>query len=272
MDSVSFHALGIDAVGAEQGAGDPLLLIHGWGGGASNWRRVWPQLAVRYRCIAPDLPGWGDSEKPNAPYTFEWYADWLAALLDARSASPALVAGHSMGATLALVFALRHPGRVTKLALMNPIIRGSDGLRKGARFLSATGIRRVVYPFTRSRAFLRFLSRHFTNVEQGLEETDLLLVGRGNFASMTRWLNAAKATDLTGSLGSVKAPTLVVGSDADREIPPAQTALAAGIPGARMETLKGCGHVSLLERPAEVASFLVDFFGRGAGRGRPPQW
>ncbi|HTF55868.1 MAG TPA: alpha/beta fold hydrolase [Planctomycetota bacterium] len=272
MDRVSFHALGIDAVGAEQGSSDPLLLVPGWGGGASNWRRVWPSLVTRYRCIAPDLPGWGDSEKPDVPYTFEWYADWLAALLDSRSASPAFVAGHSMGATLALVFALRHPGRVTRLALLNPIIRGSDGLRKGARFLSAPGIRRVVYPFTRSRAFLRFLSRHFTNAEQGLEETDLLLVGRGSFASMTRWLNAAKAVDLTGSLRSVTAPTLVVGSDADREIPPVQTALAGGIPGARVVTLKGCGHVSLLERPAEVASLLVDHFGPGALRGRPPGW
>jgi len=77
---------------------------------------------------------------------------------------------------------------------------------------------------------------------------------------------------LWGSLKSVAAPTLVVGSEADREIPPEQSRLAGGIPGSKVVMLPGCGHVSLLERPSEVASLLVDFFGPGARRGRPPQW
>ena len=272
MDRMSFRVQGIEAIGADQGAGDPLLLIHGWGGGASNWRRVWPSLATRYRCIAPDLPGWGDSEKPKAPYTFEWYADWLADLLETRSASPAFIAGHSMGATIALILALRHPGRVRKLALLNPVIRGSDGVKAESRFLSAPVLRRLAFVFTRSRWFLRYISRNFTQVEDGLDEEDLQLVGKGTFASMTRSLNALKAVDLTGSLKSIAAPTLVIGSDGDREIPPEQTALAAGIPGARMEMLAGCGHVAPLERPAEVARLMTEFFGSGSRRNRPPQW
>ena len=272
MDRISFRVRGIECVGADQGAGDPLLLIHGWGGGASNWRRVWPVLATRYRCLAPDLPGWGDSEKPSVPYTFEWYADWLADLLEARSASPAHVAAHSMGATIALVFALRHPRRVRKLAILNPIVRGSDGVKKETRLLMAPGVRHLAYLFMRRRGFLRFIGRNFTEAPEGIDDETLMLLSKGSFASMTRTLKALRAVDLAESLKSIAAPALVIGSDADREIPPEQSALAAKIPGSRLEMLKGAGHVSPLERPEEVGSLLVDFFGPGSRRDRPPQW
>ena len=272
MDRISFRVRGIECIGADQGAGEPMLFIHGWGGGASNFRRLWPAIATRYRCIAPDLPGWGESEKPNVPYTFEWYADWLADMLEARSASPAHVVGHSMGATIALLFALRHPDKVKKLVILNPIIRGTDGVKRETRLLSMPGLRRVAYWMTSQRWFLRFISRNFSERAEGLDEKDLLLVGKGTFASMIRTIKALKAVDLTGSLNRVAAPTLVIGADADREIPVEQSRLAAGIPGAKFEMLKGCGHISPLERPDEVAGLLVDFFGPGSRRDRPPQW
>lgn len=273
MDRISFRVRGIEAVGSDMGAGETLLLIHGWGGGSTHWRRMWPSLATRYRCLAPELPGWGDSGKPDVPYSFEWYADWLAELLEVRDGSPAFVAGHSMGATIALTMALRHPARVRKLALLNPIVRGSDGLKSETRLLSKPGIRRVAYWLTRRRWFLRYLSRKFTERVGGLEDSDLDLIRKGTFASMIRPIKAMKALDLVPLLPtSIAMPTLVIGSESDREIPPEQSRLAAGIPGSRLEMLKGCGHVSPLERPAEVAQLLVDFLGPGMRKGRPPQW
>jgi 3-oxoadipate enol-lactonase len=272
MDRVSFRIQGIECTGSEQGAGEPLLLIHGWGAASSHWRRVWAPLATRYRCLAPDLPGWGDSEKPDVPYTFEWYADWLADLLETKGASPALVAGHSMGATIAAVLAIRHPARVRKLVLMNPIVRGSDGVRGQSRVLSAPLLRGLSYWMTRSRTFLRFITKSFTERVGGLEEQDMLLVRKGTYGSMTRSIAALKAVDLTGALPSIRIPTLTIGCDGDREIPPEQSNLAAAIPGSRLELLKGCGHVAPLERPQEVADLVVEFFGPGMKKGRPPQW
>ena len=271
MDLVSVGVQGIEAVCAEQGAGDPLLLVHGWGAAASHWRRVWGRLVPRYRCLAPDLPGWGLSEKPDVPYTMEWYADWIADLLEMRGASPAMVVGHSMGATIALALALRHPGRVTRLALLNPIVRGSDGLKPETRLLTKPVIRTLAFPFTRTRWFLRFIARNFTE-GPALEEGDLLLIARGTYASMTRTLESLKTIDLMPGLESIRCPTLVIGTDADREVPPAQCDLAARIPGARRETIEKCGHVPILEQPDRTASILIDFLGPGAQRARPPQW
>ena len=100
----------------------------------------------------------------------------------------------------------------------------------------------------------------------------MMLVARGTYKSMIRSLEALKNADLTGSLASVKIPTLVIGSDTDREIPPEQSTLAKGIPGSRIEILQGAGHVTPLERPDEVARLLVEFLGVGMKKGRPPQW
>ena len=272
MDRVSFRIRGIECTGSEQGAGEPLLLIHGWGAGSTHWRRVWPELATRYRCLAPDLPGWGDSEKPDVPYTFEWYADWLADLLETKAASPAHIVGHSMGATIAAVFAMRHPARVRKLVLMNPILRGSDGVRGQSRVLSTPLLRGLSYCMTRSRTFLKFITKSFTERVGGLEEEDMLLVRKGTYASMTRSIEALKAVDLTGALPSIKVPTLTIGCDGDREIPPEQSTLARAIPGSRLEMLKGCGHVAPLERPREIADLLIGFLGPGMRKARPPQW
>ena len=271
MDPMSVLVQGIEAVCVEQGAGDPLLLVHGWGAAASHWRRVWGRLVPRYRCLAPDLPGWGLSEKPDVPYTMEWYADWLADLLEARGASPAMVVGHSMGATIALALAQRHPTRVSRLALLNPIVRGEDGVKAETRLLTKPVIRMLAFPFTRARWFLRYIARNFTE-GRAMEEGDLLLIARGTYASMTRTLDSLKRIDLTPALDSIRCPALVVGTDADREVPPAQSDLAARIPGARRKTIQGSGHIPILEQPERTAAILTDFLGPGARQARPPQW
>jgi pimeloyl-ACP methyl ester carboxylesterase len=100
------------------GNGPPLLLLHGLGGSGRYWAGLAPHLAATRTLIAPDLAGFGHSDKPSVDYSRAFHLDSLDALLTALGVdTPPAVAGHSMGGVLAALFAARHLERVQSLAL-----------------------------------------------------------------------------------------------------------------------------------------------------------
>src|SRR5512142_1758111 len=94
----------------ERGQGPALLLIHGMAGSSETWRAVIPQLSKRYRVIAPDLLGHGQSAKPRGDYSLGAFAVWLRDLLDELGITRVTVVGHSLGGGVAMQFAYQHPG------------------------------------------------------------------------------------------------------------------------------------------------------------------
>jgi pimeloyl-ACP methyl ester carboxylesterase len=100
-----------------QGDGDPLLLIPYLSADHACYAFQLPAYAQHFRCIAIDLPGSGDSDKPPGPYSTETYADQVAAFLDVVGVDDAHVAGVSLGAAVGMHLAARHPGRVRSLSL-----------------------------------------------------------------------------------------------------------------------------------------------------------
>ena len=273
MDLYSIAAGGIETTYAAQGTGHPVVLVHGWGATSRFWRFLWPDLASGYRAIAPDLPGWGKSGKPDAPYTIEWYAGWLDAFLDTLGVQAAAVVGHSMGGSIAIELAASRPQRVSHLVLACPLVTGA-GLNRETRFLSAPGMRHFTYPFVKAPWVLRFITRHFQYGRRP-EEKDIQAIAAGNFASLSRPITSMKRAALAARLESIRCPTLVVGADRDLVISPDQAALAARIPGARLEMMRDCGHLSLLEAPGEFNGHVVRFLrehGLNRVGARPPQW
>jgi pimeloyl-ACP methyl ester carboxylesterase len=100
------------------GDGPPLLLLHGLGGSGRYWAGLTPHLAATRTLIAPDLAGFGRSDKPSLDYSRAFHLDSLDALLTALRVDTRLaVAGHSMGGVLAALFAARHLERIESLAL-----------------------------------------------------------------------------------------------------------------------------------------------------------
>lgn len=113
----------------EAGHGDTtLVLLHGYGESLLAWRLILDRLAGHYRVVAPDLPGFGLSDKPDVRYDYPAYARWLGDFLDQHTKGPVVVIGHSMGGQIAAGLALDHPDRVVAAILIDPAGAGINTL------------------------------------------------------------------------------------------------------------------------------------------------
>lgn len=135
--SLSIQANGIQTNYHDLGKGEPVIMIHGSGPGVSawaNWRLSLPVLAKKYRVIAPDMVGFGFTERPDDyNYTMQNWVDQLIGVMDALSIESAPIIGNSFGGALALALAIQHPDRVKKLVLMGSVgleFELTDGLDK----------------------------------------------------------------------------------------------------------------------------------------------
>src|SRR5688500_12861549 len=107
----------------ELGAGPPVLLLHGWPTSSFLWRNVMVPIAWRNRVIAPDLAGFGGSDKPvDATYDFELFEQTIDELLAALGVDRVALAVHDLGGPIGLHWAVNRPDRVTKLALLNTLV------------------------------------------------------------------------------------------------------------------------------------------------------
>ena len=102
----------------DEGSGEALLLIHGMAGSSATWRAVLPRLAKKYRVIAPDLLGHGESAKPRGDYSLGAFAVWLRDLLDELGITHATVVGQSLGGGVAMQFVYQHPDYCQRLVLI----------------------------------------------------------------------------------------------------------------------------------------------------------
>lgn len=231
----------------QSGASGPaLVLLHGAGGSHLVWPGPLRRLADT-RVLALDLPGHGRSDPPGRR-TISHYAaivhDFIAALgLDV------VLAGHSMGAAIALAAALASPPPIRGLILISgsAVMRVNDTLLDGwlASPERAAAIL-VEYGFSDAPDALR------EKTKQGLLDTGAMTT-YGDFL-------ACRQFDARRQLAGIDLPALVIGGSADRLVPPRVVdALASGLPHARRETIDGAGHFVMLERPEEVAALTAKF-------------
>ena len=144
MDELHYLELYGDRVAYQDvGSGEALLLLHGMAGSSETWRAVIPQLSRRYRVVAPDLIGHGQSAKPRGDYSLGAFAVWLRDLLDELGVTRATIVGHSLGGGVAMQFVYQHPDYCQRLILISSGGLGPDvGLV--LRLLSAPGAELVL--------------------------------------------------------------------------------------------------------------------------------
>lgn len=229
------------------------------------WGLQLPILQHRGPTLAPDLPGFGSSAPlPPGQRTPEHYADWVERWLAARQVGPLVAVGYSMGGTLAVLLAQRHPRRVRGLVLCCCSPQwGRAGRYWAARVFASLGRRWAMELF---QLTVRWGSARFTEPAARVELDDMLR--RAHRPTMGQLYLRLAGLDLTPVLPELWVPTLVVGGDRDRLAPPSHLrALAGGVPDSTLEVFGGAGHLLCLTHSARLALSLNRFLLGPGGTG-----
>lgn len=252
----------------EAGAGEPLVLLHGFTGRAANWRPLLPRLAERYRVIAIDLPGHGDSGAPAglAHYKMPCVAADLVALLGHRDALPASWLGYSMGGRLALYVAVRHPGAVRSLILESATAGLSNAAERQARraadeALAARIERDGIAAFVaewEQRPLFAGLARLPAEARAALREQRLNNNPVG-LANSLRGMGTGAQPDLWPRVSSVAAPTLLIAGKQDAKFAALNMGLSVTIPKAALRLIPDAGHTVHLEQPEAFLATVMGF-------------
>jgi 3-oxoadipate enol-lactonase len=245
----------------ELGDGPPLLFLHGLGGSRSSWDPQLAGLSDRWRCIAWDMPGYGDSA-PVAPLTYEAIADRLVAMLDDLDLAMADVVGLSFGGMHALHAALRHPGRIGRLVLADTSAAfGLDGT--SPERWKAARLRPLDAGETPASMAGTVLDRIAARpLPPGIRRDLVAAFGRISAPAFRASVECLPTHDVRHQLHLITHPALVIVGELDRETPVTYARfLADGLPDARLAVLEGVGHLTPSEAPAEfnrhVRAFLA---------------
>jgi pimeloyl-ACP methyl ester carboxylesterase len=259
FDLLSVSVDGAEVAYAQQGrlALPPLVLLHGWASSHKFWKYAFSAFSPRWRVIAPDLVGFGLSEKPDRDYRLEALSQWLGKFLDALKLDKVVLVGHSMGGTISLLHALDNPGRIRKLAVVNPLVCGATAFNAKTRFCMMPGVRRLLYLGSRLATVRRWVTRDFSYVAAYDRELSEDLI-RGTYQSTFDSLLSAAKVDLRPRLPELSVETLSIGTDRDQLVASDQYGL---VPAQRRELIADTGHIPMIERPAEFNRILNEFLG-----------
>jgi pimeloyl-ACP methyl ester carboxylesterase len=254
-----------------RGAGEPVLLLHGFPASSYLWSDVVPRLPAGHRVIVPDLLGFGRSEPPQPgqldnDLTISGHARRGAQLLDVLNVGQACIVGHGFGAAVALDIAVRHPHRVTRVCLINAVTPASWPSRD-AMMAHAVSVLAPVLPQGLPLWFARrALRRGFADSALAAHSADHYLRvfrapgGRAVLRAHLRALTRAAFPSLpvrTPQSPGWAAPTAIIWGDRDRLLPiAAGHALHAYIPNATLDIVSG-GHYAPEESPAQVATIIA---------------
>ncbi len=247
------------------GAGRPVLFIHGSGPGVSawaNWRLAMPVIARQARVIAPDMVGFGYTDRPaGIAYDMETWVQQALDLLDALDLPQVDLIGNSFGGALSLALTIRAPERVRRLVLMGsvgvpfPITPGLDAVWGYEPSLQHMRELLDIFAFDRQLATDELAQlRYEASIRPGFQ---------ASFAAMfpaprQRWVDAM--TSAEADIRRIAHQTLVLHGREDRVIPlAASLKLANWIPRAQLHVFGHCGHWTQIEHAARFAQLVGNF-------------
>lgn len=262
------------------GRGPAVVLVHGLGGFAESWRSTIDALASRASVYALDLPGFGRSAKPPATYDLAYFAAALGSFLDVLGIGQAALVGHSLGGAIAATYALVHPARVERVALVGAVVPGAPfRLSRAYRVLAVPGLGEALALCACAPLYRAALARC---LHRPVREDVDFLVG-WSYAARTAWVARAaylatlrrvrgdfeqRGPNYRRALRSLDQPVLLIHGRQDPVVPAEHCReVAAIIPRAAIRWVDACGHFPQIEHAQAVNDWLGEFLvGRAAAR------
>jgi 2-hydroxymuconate-semialdehyde hydrolase/2-hydroxy-6-oxo-octa-2,4-dienoate hydrolase len=268
---VSEHTIdagGIETSYLEAGAGEPVVMLHGSGPGVSaiaNWQYNIPVLAEKFRVLAPDIVGFGATERPHdVVYSLRTWTDHVWAFLDAHDIQKAAIVGNSLGGRIALQMATDRPDRITRMVLM-----GAPGV--GMTPTEGLAALRAYQP---SHDAMRDLLRNYFAVDP-MMITDELVENRyrasiadgADEAYRAMFFDPKHAGSQLGitedEVRAVGIPTLLIHGREDKVVPVQVSVTMLGLlPNADLHVFSRCGHWTQIERADEFSALVSDYLAR----------
>ncbi|MFZ3295765.1 alpha/beta fold hydrolase [Mycobacterium sp.] len=265
LEPRTIDAGGVRTSYLEAGAGEPVVMLHGSGPGVSamaNWQHNIGALAQRFRVLAPDIVGFGATQRPDdVVYSLRTWTDQIWAFLDALGIEKTAIVGNSLGGRIALQMATDCPDRITKMVLM-----GAPGV--GMTLTDGLTALRAYEP---SHDAMRDLLRNYFAVDPAMI-TDELVAIRYEASIADGAYDAYRAMFFdprhTGSqLGitedevrAIATPALLVHGREDRVVPMQVSVTMLGLlPNADLHVFSACGHWTQIERADEFSALVADY-------------
>lgn len=259
---------GIKTSYLEAGSGEPVIMLHGSGPGVSalaNWQHNIHALAQRFHVLAPDIVGFGATERPDdIIYSLRTWTDHVWAFLDAHDIGKTAIVGNSLGGRIALQMATDRPDRITKMVLM-----GAPGVG-----MTLTDGLIALRGYEPSREAMRDLLRAYFAVNPAMITDDLVetryaaSIADGAYeAYRTMFYDPRHAGSELGitedEVRAIATPTLLVHGREDKVVPVQVSMTMLGLlPNADLHVFSACGHWTQIERADEFSVLIGDYLGR----------
>ena len=264
----TIDAGGIETSYLEAGSGETVLMLHGSGPGVSalaNWQHNIPTLAQRFHVLAPDIVGFGTTERPeDIVYSLRTWTDHVWAFMDARDMEKARVIGNSLGGRIALQMATDHPDRIAKMVLM-----GTPGV--GMTPTEGLAALRAYEP---SHDAMRELLRNYFAVDPAMITDELVQIryeasiADGAYEAYRAMFfdprHAGSELGITeDEVRAIATPTLLIHGREDKVVALQVSVTMLGLlPNADLHVFSACGHWTQIERADEFSALVTDYLSR----------
>ncbi|MEG3768830.1 alpha/beta hydrolase [Alteromonas sp. 14N.309.X.WAT.G.H12] len=259
--SVTQNHVGVGSVNTaylSSGSGQPLILLHGGGAGAITWYPSIAAFSKDFRVIAPDIVGYGESDKPNAAYDKAYFCKWLKDFLLALDIPKAHIVGLSQGGAIALQFVLDNPQMVEKLVLVDS---GGLGVKPSFASLFSMILMNSFPSSLTDRFFSRYILFNPKNRDPNHARYSIDVLKRtGGQNAFKQGQGSAVSKIPKASLRKIQNRTLVIWGQNDRFFPIEYGEIsAAKIPNAEFLRIKDAGHLPLMDQTHTFNKSVLDF-------------